>query len=124
MAKPPDNSIEKLLAKNRKASFDYHLEKHFEAGVVFVGSEGKAMRAGTVDLTDAWASIERDGVYLKNMTIQVLAHTAFAHETRRARKLLLNAREIEEIKKHLAQSQMTLIPVRVYLKHGFVKAEL
>src|SRR3954452_11532863 len=103
MAKPPDKEGETLLAKNRKATFDYHLDNRYEAGMVLVGSEVKALRAGTVDLTDAWASVERDGIYLKNMTIQVLAHTAFAHESRRPRKLLLHAREITEISKALHQ---------------------
>jgi SsrA-binding protein len=123
MSKPtqPD---EKLIVKNRRASFDYHLEDIFEAGMVLKGSEIKALRAGSADLTDAWAEVERDGVYLRNMTIQVAAHTAFPHETRRARKLLLHAREIETIKKGLDQGGLTLIPLRIYLKGGFAKAEI
>src|SRR6266516_4539659 len=90
---------QKVLAKNRRATFDFHLEDRFEAGMVLLGSEVKSMRAGTVDITDAWASIERDGVYLKNLTVQPLPHAAYPHEPRRARKLLLHAKEIEQIKK-------------------------
>jgi SsrA-binding protein len=124
MAKPAAADGEKLLVKNRRAPFDYHLEERFEAGMVLLGSEVKSLRAGTVDLTDAWASLERDGIYLKNMTIQPLPHAAFPHEPRRARKLLLHAREIEEIKKGVDQSKKTLIPLRIYLKNGLIKAEI
>jgi SsrA-binding protein len=124
MAKPAAADGEKLLVKNRRAPFDYHLEERFEAGMVLLGSEVKSLRAGTVDLTDAWASLERDGIYLKNMTIQPLPHAAFPHEPRRARKLLLHAREIEEIKKGIDQSKKTLIPLRIYLKNGLIKAEI
>jgi len=92
--------------------------------MVLKGSEVKSLRAGTADLTDAWASLERDGVYLKNMTIQVSAHTAYPHDTRRPRKLLLHSREIEQIRKGLDHGGLTLIPLRVYIKKGFIKTEL
>src|SRR3954452_9595222 len=105
MAKPPEG--EKLLAKNRRATFDYAFEQHFEAGMVLMGSEVKSMRAGTVDITDAWASIERDGLYLKNLTVQPLPHAAYPHEPRRPRKLLLHARQIEEIKKAVDHDKKT-----------------
>jgi SsrA-binding protein len=123
--KPSDEEKgEKVLVKNRRAPFDYHLEARFEAGMVLVGSEVKAMRAGTVDITDAWASIERDGLYLKNLTVQPLPHAAYPHEPRRPRKLLLHAREIEEIKKAVDHDKKTLIPLRIYLKNGLVKTEI
>ena len=115
---------EKILAKNRRATFDYHLEERFEAGMVLLGSEVKSMRAGTVDITDAWASLERDGIYLKNLTVQPLPHAAFPHEPRRARKLLLHAREIEEIRKAIDHDKKTLIPLRIYLKDGLIKTEI
>ena len=121
---PEKENDEKVLAKNRRASFDYHLEDRFEAGMVLLGSEVKSMRAGTVDITDAWASIERDGIYLKNLTVQPLPHTAFPHEPRRARKLLLNAKEINQIRKSVDHDQKTLIPLRIYLKKGLIKTEI
>ena len=124
MAKPAAEDGEKLLVKNRRASFDYTLEQRFECGMVLLGSEVKSMRAGTVDLTDAWASLERDGIWLKNMTIQALPHTAFPHEPRRARKLLLHAQRNRKIRKGIDQSQKTLIPLRIYLKKGLIKAEI
>ncbi|HEX9298173.1 MAG TPA: SsrA-binding protein SmpB [Polyangiaceae bacterium] len=115
---------EKILVKNRRAPFDYHLEERFEAGMVLVGSEVKSMRAGTVDITDAWASIERDGIYLKNLTIQPLPHTAYPHEPRRARKLLLHGAEIDQIRKAVDHDKKTLIPLRIYLKKGLIKTEI
>ena len=110
--------------KNRRATFDYHLEDRFEAGMVLLGSEVKSMRAGTVDITDAWASLERDGIYLKNLTVQPLPHTAYPHEPRRPRKLLLHAKEIEEIRKGVDHDKKTLIPLRIYLKKGLIKTEI
>ncbi len=121
---PEKENDEKVLAKNRRASFDYHLEDRFEAGMVLRGSEVKSMRAGTVDITDAWASLERDGIYLKNLTVQVLPHTAFPHEPRRARKLLLNAKEIDQIRKSVDHDKKSLIPLRIYLKKGLIKTEI
>jgi SsrA-binding protein len=126
MTKKPSNAEngEKVLVKNRRAPFDYHLEARFEAGMVLVGSEVKSMRAGTVDITDAWASLERDGIYLKNLTVQPLPHAAYPHEPRRPRKLLLHTREIEEIRKAIDHDKKTLIPLRVYLKNGLIKTEI
>ncbi len=122
--RPPTADGEKLLIKNRRATFDYHLEDRYEAGMSLVGSEVKSLRAGTADLSDAWASIERDGIYLKNMTIQPLPHAAYPHEPRRARKLLLHAHEIDHIRKAIDTGGMTLIPLRVYLTHGLIKIEI
>jgi SsrA-binding protein len=126
MAKKEANGEEglKVLVKNRRAPFDYHLEERFEAGMVLLGSEVKSMRAGTVDITDAWASLERDGIYLKNLTVQPLPHAAFPHEPRRVRKLLLHSREIDEIRKAIDHDKKTLIPLRIYLKDGLVKTEI
>ncbi len=125
MAKSPSAQPgEKVLVKNRRAAFDFELLERFEAGMVLRGSEVKAMREGAIDLTDAWAAIENDGIYLKNMTVQPLPHGAFQHEPRRPRKLLLHAKEIEQIRRKVQQLKMTLIPLRLYLKDGYVKAEL
>jgi len=125
MARPdPEASGEKVLARNRRAGFDYDLGSRFEAGMVLRGSEVKSMRAGAVSLAEAWASVEADGVYLKNMTVEPLAHAAFGHEPRRPRKLLLHASEIEEIRKGVDHGHMTLVALRVYLKNGLVKTEI
>ncbi|MET0592712.1 MAG: SsrA-binding protein SmpB [Polyangiaceae bacterium] len=126
MSKKPENAEngEKVLVKNRRASFDYHLEERFEAGMVLMGSEVKSMRAGTVDINDAWAALERDGIYLRNLTVQPLPHAAYGHEPRRPRKLLLHQRQIDEIRKAIDHDKKTLIPLRIYLKNGLIKTEI
>jgi SsrA-binding protein len=115
---------EKTFARNRRAGFDYILGARFEAGLVLRGSEVKSIRAGAISLVDGFASVEPDGVYLRNVTIEPLPHAAFGHEPRRPRKLLLRAREIGEIRKAVEQGQTTLVPISVYLKGGLIKTEV
>ncbi len=125
MAKRPETADgEKLIVKNRRATFDYAIEERYEAGISLLGGEVKSLRAGTADITDAWASVDRGQVLLKNLTIQPVPHAAFAHEPRRVRKLLLHAREIEEIRKETDHNGAQLIPMRLYFKQGRVKVEL
>jgi SsrA-binding protein len=124
MAKPPDHPGDKLLAKNRRAKFDFELLERFEAGLVLMGSEVKSMRAGAVEIAEAWASVEPDGIYLKSMTVQPLEHGSYQHQPRRARKLLLKAKEIESIRRSIQQAKLTLIPLHLYLKNGLIKAEV
>ena len=116
---------EKLIVKNRRALFDYAVEERYEGGLVLVGSEVKAMRAGKVDLVDAYASVDGGEVWLKQVYIAPYEQArAFPHNERRARKVLLHAREIEEVRKALAQQGYTLVPLRLYFKRGRVKVEL
>ena len=123
MAKPAA-SDEKVLVRNRRATFDYEIDEKFEAGISLLGSEVKSLRAGTADLTDAWAQIEDGSIWLKHMTVQPMSHAAYPHELRRPRRLLLHKREIEKIQKEIDRGGATLIPLRVYLKQGRIKVEL
>ncbi len=123
--KAKNKAGEKLVTKNRRATFDYEIDDHFEAGLVLVGSEVKALRAGTCELVDSFAAIERGEAWLKQMYIAPFARAvAFPHEPRRARKLLLHAREIERIDRALSREGYTLVPLRVYFKEGHAKVEL
>ena len=116
---------EKLIVKNRRATFDYEIEEHYEGGLVLVGSEVKSMRAGKVDLVDSFASVDNGELWLKQLYVAPFEQAkAFPHEPRRARKVLLHSREIEEIHKGLARQGLTLIPLRLYFKDGRVKVEL
>ncbi len=125
MAKGDKSAGEKVVAKNRRATFDYDIDDRFEAGIALVGSEVKSMRAGTVELVDAYASVDRGEVWLKQMHIAPFERAAaFPHETRRARKLLLHRSEIERIDRALSREGYTLIPLRVYFKDGRVKIEV
>jgi SsrA-binding protein len=119
------NEGEKVLARNRRASFDYSLEDHWEAGIVLVGSEVKSLRAGKVEMVDAYAAMERSELYLHNLLIAPYAQaTMFQHEPKRKRKLLLNASELKKIGDALKDRGYTLIPLRVYLKGRVVKVEI
>jgi SsrA-binding protein len=116
---------ESLIVKNRRASFDYAIEDRFEAGLVLVGSEVKSMRAGKVDLSDAYVAVERGEAWLRQMFIAPFEQaSAFPHEPRRVRKLLLHAREVLEIDKAVARGGYTVVPLRLYFKKGRVKVEL
>lgn len=116
---------EQLIVKNRRALFDYEVSERFEAGLMLVGSEVKSMRAGKVDVSDAYVSVDRGEAWLRQMFIAPFEQAnAFPHEPRRARKLLLHAREITEIDKALARGGYAGVPLRLYFKRGRVKVEV
>jgi SsrA-binding protein len=116
---------EKLIVKNRRATFDYDIKDRYEAGVSLVGSEVKSMRAGKVDVTDAYVAIERGTAWLKQLFVAPFEQaSAFPHETRRSRRLLLHAREIHEIHQALAREGATAVPLKLYFKDGRVKVEI
>lgn len=126
VARPVDKTEgEKLIVKNRRAFFDYAVEDRFEGGLVLVGSEVKSMRAGKVDLVDAYAAEEGGEVWLKQMYVAPFEQaSAFPHEPRRPRKVLLHAHEIERIHDASARGGYTIVPLRLYFKRGRVKVEL
>jgi SsrA-binding protein len=116
---------ESMIAKNRRAHFDYELLDRYEAGVVLVGSEVKSMRDGKVDVADAYVSVDRGEAWLKQLFVAPLEHAAtFPHEPRRPRKLLLHTHQIAEIDTALSRGGLTAIPLRLYFKDGRVKVEL
>jgi SsrA-binding protein len=116
---------EQLIVKNRRATFDYDIADRYEAGVVLAGSEVKSMRDGRCDIVDAYASVDGDEAWLKQLYVAPLEQASvFQHEPRRARKLLMHRREIESIQKALAREGYTLVPLRLYFKGGRVKVEL
>jgi SsrA-binding protein len=121
----PRVETEKLIVKNRRATFDYDIKDRYEAGVTLVGSEVKSMRAGKVDVTDAYVAVESGQAWLKQLFVAPFEQaSAFPHETRRSRKLLLHAREIEEIHQALAREGATAVPLKLYFKDGRVKVEI
>jgi SsrA-binding protein len=122
MAKPDG---EPLIVKNRRARFDYDIGETFESGIALVGSEVKSMRAGKVDVTDAYVAVEGGEAWLKQLFVAPFEQaSAFPHEPRRARKLLLHTREIERIHEALAREGHTAVPLRLYFKNGRVKVEI
>lgn len=126
MAKTATKDGEKLIVKNRRATYDYVLEDTYEAGLVLLGSEVKSLRAGKVDVTDAFVSVEKSEAWLKQLQIAPFEMArAFPHEPRRPRKLLLHKNQIEQIEKAVMRGGYTVIPTRLYFSaDGRVKVEI
>ena len=118
-------SHHKEIARNRAAFHNYFIGDRFEAGVVLLGTEVKALREGACNLKDSYARVKGGEVYLFNCHISPYKHgSAFNHEPLRPRKLLLHRREIIRLLKEQDMSGNTLVPLRVYLKDGKIKVEL
>ena len=118
---------ERTVADNRKAFFDYHIDRRLEAGVALLGSEIKSVRAGQANLREGYAKIERGEAWLRNVHIAPYAQAAggFAEQDPiRPRKLLLHRAEIGLLAGEVSQKGYTLVPLRLYLKNGLVKVEL
>lgn len=115
----------RVIVQNRRATFDYAVDERFEGGLVLVGSEVKSMRAGKVELVDAYASVDGGELWLKQMYVAPFDQaSAFPHDPRRARKVLVKRSEITRIDRAISREGMTLIPLRLYFRRGRVKVEL
>ncbi len=113
------------IAENRKAYHDYHLLETFEAGIVLLGTEVKAIREGRVNLRDSFARLDESEAYLYNVNISPYSHRGYAaHEPLRRRKLLLHRDEIRKLVGKTVEKGMTLVPVRMYFKNGRVKVAI
>lgn len=125
MAAPKEGDSTKLIAQNRKARHDYLIEDTFEAGLVLVGTEVKSCRAGKVNLADSYATVRDGEAWLMQCHISPYSHGNRAnHDPIRPRKLLLKRTEIEKLAAKVAQDGRTLVPLRLYFKHGLAKAEI
>lgn len=116
----------KIVATNRKARHDFHIEETYEAGIVLTGTEVKALREGRVNLRDSFARINGGEVFLYNVHISAYSHgNRWNHEPTRTRKLLLTKKEIRRLIGTVQQQGLTLIPLKVYFNpRGFAKVEL
>jgi SsrA-binding protein len=124
VSRPPDKSI-KLVAKNKKAYFNYEVLDKVEAGLVLVGSEVKSLRTGKLQLVDAYAKIESGEAWLIHAHIGDYDHAgAWAHDPTRKRKLLLHREEIEKLESKVREKGFTLVPLEVYFKEGRAKVLL
>ena len=113
------------IAENRKAFHDFHLLETFEAGLVLLGTEVKAIREGRVNLRDSHARVENGEVFLYNVNISPYSHRGYAdHEPLRRRKLLLHRDEIRKLIGKTVEKGMTLVPTRLYFKNGRVKVSV
>lgn len=115
----------KDLVSNRKAFHDYEILDTYEAGIVLQGSEVKSLRENGGSLQDAYILVSEEKVILKNAAIAPYAQAAmFGHEERRDRFLLLHKREIDQLAKASQDAGVTIIPLGIYLKKGFIKVKL
>ena len=120
-----DQAAERLIADNRKARHDFHLFDSYEAGIVLLGTEIKAIREGRVNLKDSYGRVEHGEVFLYNLHISPYSHRGYAtHEPLRRRKLLLNRTEIRKLIGKTVERGLTLVPVRMYFKNGRVKVAI
>ena len=118
-------AAQRIIAENRKALHDYHVLESWEAGVVLLGTEVKAIREGRVNLRDSYARVENGEIWLSNVHISPYSHTGYAHhEERRQRKLLLHEHEIRKMAGRVAEKGLTLVPLQMYYKNGRVKVQL
>jgi SsrA-binding protein len=115
----------KLIAQNRRARHEYHIEDSFEAGLALVGTEVKSCREGRVNLSDSYAVIKEGEAWLLGCHISPYSHgNRQNHDPVRPRKLLLHGYEIEKLDAAASQGGRTLVPLRLYFKHGLAKAEI
>jgi SsrA-binding protein len=114
-----------VIARNRRARHDYHIEDEFEGGLVLTGTEVKSLRAGRASLTDGFAQITNGEMWLHGVHIPEYAQGTWTnHEPRRPRKVLLHRREIDRLARQTAERGLTIIPLALYFKDGKVKVEL
>ena len=108
--------------KNRKAYFDYFIEKEIEAGIVLTGTEIKSIRNGSCNLKDSYAKVKNSEVYVINMFISKYDEgNRFNHDERRTRKLLLHKAEIKRLLEYTSKEGYTLIPLKLYFKNQKAK---
>ena len=115
----------KVVARNRKAFHDFHIEETFEAGIVLKGTEIKSIRNSRVNLKDSFARVENNEIVLYNMHVSTYEQgNRFNHEPERPRKLLMHRREIDRLRGKTQEKGYTLVPTRVYLSRGKAKVEI
>lgn len=115
----------RVIATNRKAYHDYHIEETHEAGLVLTGSEIKSIRAGRVNLRDGYAQIRDGELWLIDTHIAPYQQASRQnHEPRRERKLLMQRRQINRLEAKVQAKGYTIIPLRLYLKNNLAKVEI
>ncbi|MCI0686293.1 MAG: SsrA-binding protein SmpB [Sporichthyaceae bacterium] len=115
----------KLIAQNKKARHDYHVEDVYEAGLVLTGTEVKSLRAGRASLQDGYAMIKDGEAWLMGVHIPEYTEGTWTnHEPRRPRKLLLHRAEILRLIGKTKESGLTLVPLAMYFSDGRAKVEI
>lgn len=114
-----------LLQENKQARFDYHILETFEAGIVLIGSEVKALRLKQIQFKDSYISFRGSEAFLQNAHISEYKASSYNnHAPERLRKLLLNKAELIEIETGINEKGLTCVPLKIYFKEGLVKLEI
>lgn len=115
-----------IFADNRQARFNYEIIEVYEAGIELTGTEVKSIRAGLANLRDAYGIVRKGEVLILNMYIAPHKTTSlvFNHEPTRTRKLLLHKQEIRKLIGQVNQKGLTLVPLKLHLKNGWIKVDL
>ena len=115
----------KLIAQNKKARHDYHIEDTYEAGIVLTGTEVKSLRQGRASLVDGFATLRDGEAWLHSVHIPEYTQGTWTnHAARRKRKLLLNRHEIDKIERRVNEKGLTVVPLALYFKDGRAKVEI
>lgn len=115
----------KIISENRKARHDYHILETFEAGMVLKGSEVKSAKNGQMQLKDSYVEFLNDEMYLLNSHISTYNASSYNnHEPERKRKLLMKKSEITKLFQKVKEKGLTIVPLKVYLKKGYIKVEI
>ncbi len=115
----------KLIAQNKKAFHDYHIEESFEAGIVLTGTEVKSLRAGRANLRDSYASVKENELWLIGVHISPYEEASvFNHDPLRNRKLLVHRHELKRLVGKIQRAGYTLVPTKMYFKDGRAKVEI
>jgi SsrA-binding protein len=121
----PKDQGRKLVAQNKKARHDYHIEDTYEAGLVLVGTEVKSLRMGRASLVDGFVDIEDHEAWLHGVHIPEYTQGTWTnHSARRKRKLLLNRHEIDKIERRVNEKGLTVVPLALYFLDGRAKVEI
>ncbi|MCX8033068.1 MAG: SsrA-binding protein SmpB [Thermoleophilia bacterium] len=115
----------KIVAQNKKAFHDYHIEETMEAGIALTGTEVKSLRAGRVNLRDSYAAVEKGELWLLGAHISPYEQgNIFNHDPVRPRKLLMHKYEIRRLLGKVQRAGYTLVPTKIYFKNGKAKVEI
>ena len=120
-----DKKFNPVFAENRKARHDYTVLETIECGIVLTGTEVKSVRHGEVSLSGAYGAVLKGELWLLGADIAAYRFgNRFNHEPKSQRKLLVHAKEIRELQLKTEAKGLTLVPLRVFLKHGKIKVDL
>lgn len=121
----PKEQGRKMVAQNKKARHDFHIEDTYEAGLVLMGTEVKSLRLGRASLVDGFVDIDGHEAWLHGVHIPEYSQGTWTnHSARRKRKLLLHREEIDKIERRISEKGLTVVPLSLYFNDGRAKVEI